>query len=1089
MPAKPDFRGKFDFPKKSLKFQFQSGLAHQVYAVDSVVNLFVDYSQAETIDFVLGNDVVPNIDPYYEFDEEWLYSNYRSVVEINRKSAEIRADIPINDRLAYDNGFMLRKTRFENKSARYPVFTIEMETGTGKTYTYFRTIHELKRNYGFRKFIIVVPSIAIYEGTIKAFKQTREHFKTLYQNDNTNLIEYDGQYISRLRTFSNSNFTEILVMTIGSFNGVSNIIYKPTEKLQGDWLPIEYIQNTRPILILDESQNYRTDLAREALRTLNPLFAINYSATPVDKYNLVYRLSPGDAFRQNLVKSINVRGVTTQYNLNDESLTLSIVDIKKNPITADIKAFCIRGGVKTREIIKNLKPDDDLGKKTNNPDFEGFIIEEINYGKQQITFKNQSILSKTASSGLTLSERDVYRVQIEVAIKQHFEKQKYLLNKGIKVLTLFFIDRVPHYKGDHDPFIRLYFEAAFNKLKENDEYFKRFDATEVHSGYFAPKKEKAKGKPDAGDEAFFDYVELDDYKGKDKKEIQEAEKEAFSLIMKDKETLLTLPETIAGAGRDSKRNVAFIFAHSALREGWDNPNVFNICLLKEPRYVTTNQKNTRRQELGRGLRLCVNQNGERVQNDTINTLTVICPEDFSQYANALQQEYSDTDDIPPPPPTDAARKPATRKDDIFSSDNFRKFWNNLSRKTNYQINIDTDKLISECSSRLNNLNTIFPEPHIVITKGQFTMSEYKISLIGTNLGAAKIRITVTDTTGRNDVLFGSYYRTGYNFGRVSKDKNLYGFQIVEIRDDKKEPYVIFGNKGRLTLSDHIVFSGNQLVNEEPRKVEAAQTNYPVFNIIDRAAKALSLTRPTILDIFKHLSDERKKKLFNNPEGFCTVFISEIRDELSRHVAEKIEYSLSRDFALFSNTDTVYPEETHTDALFAAESAPSYAEENMQMFDAEGNKVFLDDYFPKTKQFNQRELIPGSTHSLYDFIQKDSDVEERFVKDRLSEDDKDRKILCYFKFPANFKIHIPKIIGNYNPDWGIVRILPDGKTSIQLVRETKGTVDPKHLRFANEGRKIMCAQKHFDALGIDYQQVTDKTQDYLETKARKNATLF
>jgi len=1055
---------------KPLKFQFQSGLAHQVYAVDSVVNLFAEYSwEISQEDFTFENDVIPNIDPWYEFDEEWLYSNYRDVVETNKKSAEIQADIPINDHLSYDDGLMLKKTKFENKSSRFPIFTIEMETGTGKTYTYIRTIHELKRNYGFRKFIVVVPSIAIYEGTIKAFKQTREHFKTFYQNDNTNLIEYDGRYISRLRTFSNSSFTEILVMTIDSFNGASNLVYKPTEKLQGEWLPIEYIQKTRPILILDESQNYRTPLAREALRTLSPLFAINYSATPgttLDKYNLIYRLSPGDAFRQKLVKNINVRGVTAQYNLNDKTLTLSIEDIRKNPISADIRAYCIKGGVKSREILKNLKPGDDLGIKTNNPDFAGFVIEEINAAKQQITFTNQSVLAKTAASGLSLSDREVYRVEIEEAIKKHFEKQKNLLSKGIKVLTLFFIDRVPHYKGDRDPFIRLYFEAAFDKLKADDEYFKQFEAAEVHSGYFAPKKAEKKDE-----ETFFDYVELDDYKGKDKKEIKEAEKQAFSLIMQDKETLLTLPD-----GKDPKKNVAFIFAHSALREGWDNPNVFNICLLKEPRYDTANQKNTRRQELGRGLRLCVNQEGMRVQNDSINNLTVICPEDFSQYADSLQKEYRDSGDVPPPPPTDVTRKPATRKDDIFKSTDFIRFWNTLSRKTDYKINIDTGELIKNCVARLNDLNTIFPELHIVVTKGIFSMSEYKISLLGTSLGAAKIRITVTDTSGRNDVLFGHYYRVGYNFGRVSKDKNLMGFQIVEIKEDKKDPYVFFGNKQKLTLTDQIIFSGNPEANTEIRSDLEAQSSYPVFNIIERASKALSLTRPTILSIFKSISADRKKKLFVNPEGFSSVFINEIRDELARHIAEKIEYTLSRDFTIFK--DAEHQEEPP--ALFAAESTPAYGkEETPQVFESEGSLVVLEDYFPETKQFPQRELIAGSSHSLYDFIQKDSDVEEHFVKNRLCEDDKNGKILCYFKFPANFRIHIPKIIGNYNPDWGIVRLLPDGKTSIQLVRETKGNIDPKRLRFANEGRKILCAQRHFDVLGINYRQVTDETLDYLD----------
>jgi type III restriction enzyme len=306
-------------------------------------------------------------------------------------------------------------------------------------------------------------------------------------------------------------------------------------------------------------------------------------------------------------------------------------------------------------------------------------------------------------------------------------------------------------------------------------------------------------------------------------------------------------------------------------------------------------------------------------------------------------------------------------------------------------------------------------------------------------------------------------------------------------DDKNDPYVIFANKKKLTLTDPIIFSGHVTSSEKPLPVREAQTSYPVFNIIERASKALSLTRPTILSIFKSMNADRKQKLFANPEGFFTVFINEIRDELAKHVAEKIEYSLSREFKVISGGKGYEPGIPVYDTI-AADSAPAYGskQETPKFFDADGKPVVIEEYFPEKKQFPQRELIPGSKHSLYDFIQKDSDVEERFVKNRLCIDDKDGKIICYFKFPANFKIHIPKIIGNYNPDWGIVRCLEDGKTTIQLVRETKGNIDPKQLRFASEGLKIAVAKKHFAALGINYRQITDETTDYLELKTADNS---
>jgi len=1049
---------------KPLKFKFESDQPHQNEAIHSVVNLFTGFSQ-NIVDFSLANDVVPNFNDE-EFEQEWLYSNYAEIIATNKNSAETQAELPLVPSPGeYENGLMLKKTKFENDSVRFPVFTIEMETGTGKTYVYFRTIHELKQKYGFRKFIIVVPSIAIYEGTIKAFQQTKEHFKTIYSNENIGLLKYDGQQISQLRGFAGSTFTEIMVMTIDSFNKASNIIYKPTEKLPGEWLPVEYLQATRPILILDESQNYRSSLSREALRTLNPLFAVNYSATPVDRYNLLYRLSPADAFRHKLVKQIKVHGVTQQHNLNDKTLTVSIENFinDKNGISADLNAYCISDGTKSLKTIK-IRKNDDLYKKTGNPDFEGFIIEDIDYGAGKIIFTNQSVLTKEAHQSITLSKREIFRVQIEEAIKYHFKKQKELMSKNIKVLTLFFIDRVDHYKGIKDPFIKNYFEAAFDKIKHEYPAFSKLNADEVHEGYFARKKDE---------EVYFDSIDPDENKGlaeKDKKAMREAEKEAFQKIMREKEKLLSFSE-----------KTCFIFAHSALREGWDNPNVFTICLLKEPVYETENQKNTRRQELGRGLRLCVNQDGVRVKDEGVNILTIVCPEDFIQYADKLQKEYAATGDIAPPAPTNAVRQPATRNENVFNHEDFRTFWANLSRQTEYLINIDTDEFVKKCTEKLNHPDIIFPDTQIVITKGEIVMTDYKISLEHTNLGHAKIYIYISDTKGRDDTLFGNYYPVKFDFGKRTKDKNLSGYKIVSIIDDKHDPIVIFGNGKKLTRESPISFSGNPQQIQSQRTVQTGNTNYPVFNILERSSKAIGLTKHTILSIFKGLHEHKKSKIFNNPEGFIHVFINEIREELADHIAHKIVYSLSRAFPEKTDFNEYHVEdytpskpENLQQGLFVADEAPPYItlKPNSTNFQFDNN-LPLDVYFPISKEYPQRELIEGSTHSLYDFIQTDSDVERNFVDLRLKDDDKKGNIVCYFKFPANFKIRVPRIIGNYNPDWGIVRIGADGKAKIHLVRETKGSSDPNQLRFSNEKRKIKCAEKYFKALNISYRQVTDK----------------
>jgi type III restriction enzyme len=1022
---------------KALKFKFEASQPHQKEAIDSVVGMFKGFSQ-DIAGFQLEYDVVPNIQDFYDFDEEWLYGNYQEVIKINNKikeSAGFQPDLPMNASLQYEDGFML--SGIDDRSVRFPVFTIEMETGTGKTYTYFRTIHELKQLYGFRKFIVVVPSVAIYEGTIKAFKQTKEHFKTLYGNENIHLTEYDGQQISRVRSFATSSFTEIMVMTIDSFNKSSNIIYKPTEKLQGEWLPIQYIQAARPILILDESQNYRSSLSREALRTLNPLFVVNYSATPVDKYNLLYRLSPVDAFRYNLVKRIKVLGVTQQHNLNDNDLSLAIESInnERGLPTAVIRAYVVANGVKSQQSIK-IKRGDDLLAKTHNTDFTGFVVEEINAGTNTITFTNQSVLKTGGTDGITLSKREIFRVQIEETIKFHLERQKALREKGIKVLSLFFIDKVANYKGD-EPFIKTTFEAAFNRLKHNDDFFKNVEASEVHKGYFAQKK---------GDTNFLDTLDTTGTTATDKKKIQEAEKEAFHLIMQDKERLLSFAE-----------KTAFIFAHSALREGWDNPNVFCICTLN-----TAQSENRKRQEIGRGLRLARNSAGEQIKDESVNILTVIANESYEAYVNSLQREYAETGDVSPPTPTKAKRDKAKRNDAIYNSMDFRAFCNKLAKQTQYIININTPELIEQCSNKINSDSTVFPDPQIVITRGDFVISNYTLILIEAKVGLAKIKLSITDVKGKNDV-FEQWHPVGYDFCRKIKDINLSGLRIVQLDVHPTDPIVHFGNGIKLYKSQPHSFSGKPDVVQHQRTVQQAQETYPVFNLIDRTSKTIGLTRPTIVEIFKKISDNKKVKIFSNPEGFASVFIKEIREQLANHIAEKIEYTLSNEYQA-----TILNEEGVISSLnIAAEPQSNYSTRS----------VDLD--FPSEKDYTQRELIPGSATSLYDQIQTDSDVERNFVINRLQEDDKKGNLVCYFKFPSNFKIRIPKIIGNYNPDWGIIRFEANGKNKVQLVRETKGSMNPNLLQFPNEKRKIDCAKKHFKIIGIKYRQVNDKIINYWE----------
>lgn len=998
-----------------IKIKFEANQEHQIKAVESVINLFQGMPKLETA-FQLGDDIIGNLQPYNVPEEHWLYDNLQEVqTSFNQYTESLGSSSKIDHpeiKLQTDEGFLLEGIGKEFESHRYPSFTIDMETGTGKTYVYLRTIHELKKHYGFRKFIIVVPSIAIYEGVIKSFEITKEHFKTLYGNETIGITKYDGQQISKVRNFATSGFTEIMVITLDSFNKNTNLFYKSTEKLPGERKPFEYIQETRPILILDESQNYRSPISRTALRTLKPLFAINYSATPGTKAdetpNTLFKLSPVDAFRLNLVKKIQVWGISEDYNVNDPQLNLALNSISQSAygLSAKFRTLVNEKGKMIEKII-DLKKNEELFLKTKNPLHRGIIIDVINKKDGTIVFTNGDEMVVKEDDNVSISKREIFRIQIEKTILEHFARQRQLRKMGIKVLSLFFIDKVANYINE-DGLIKTLFDETFERLKRQDDYFKKIKPQDVREGYFAKKKE-----------VFIDTALEDEKKTKEQREL---EKVAYELIMKDKEKLLNLDE-----------KVCFIFAHSALREGWDNPNVFQICTLN-----TSVSENKKRQEIGRGLRLCVNQKGERVLDEGVNILTVVANESYRSYVECLQKEYIDSGDLVPPQPSNASTTSAKRNDKVFRKKEFQQFWENLCRKTDYKINIDSTKLVEDCISKFNNHQFHFPEPRIIITKGQFIINTYNIELLEVKVGMAKISLSISDTEG-GDLKSTQWFKKGADLSLVAnRDEKLKGYKIVQISGINDDvPEVIFGNGKKITVYSPIYFEIEKSIETDQKFVQEQQTTYHVFNVIERTSKELGITRTTIFDIFKSIEKKKKESVFKNPEGFSATFIHVIKEVLTDHIAERIEYSLSNE---------------------------------LYDFDIELS-------FPELRKHPQKELIDGSKNSLYDQIQIDSDVEKRFVEFRVKEEDELGNIVCYFKFPNTFKVNIPKLIGNYNPDWGIIRLDEKGKPTLKLVRETKGNVDTTKLRFTNEGRKIDCAEKHFATIGVDYRTVDDKIETW------------
>ncbi len=536
-------------------------------------------------------------------------------------------------------------------------FSVEMETGTGKTYVYLRTILELNLKYGFKKFIIVVPSVAIREGVLKSLKMTKAHFKQVYDNISYNFYEYDSSKLNKIRQFARSNNLEIMVMTIDSFNKNTAIMNKSIDKLSGE-KPIELVKKTNPILILDEPQNMETEIAKTAIASLNPLFKLRYSATHKNSYNLIYRLTPFDAYEKNLVKKIEVLSIVKDNDFNSVFIYCEDIALDAKGIYALLK-LNKKQKLGYKPTLIKLRNNEDIQKKTGNPDYKDLKITKINVKEGWVEFFKGPTLYKGQERGG--DKQELMTIQIRQTIIEHFIKAKKLKAQGIKVLSLFFIDKVSNYK-DKDGFIRKTFIKEFNDQKEKFDEYKNLDVNAVHKGYFSTYKTDSK---------------------------MEEDKDAYDLIMKDKEKLLSFEEP-----------TQFIFTHSALREGWDNPNIFNICVLRE-----LNSPISRRQTIGRGIRLPVNKNGERVTHSNFNVVTVIASESYAEYCKKLQTEYEDDGimEIPPRPENARNRKIIKLRKGFILNPEFKILWNKISKRTRYAVNIDTEKLVKDCAAKISEI--------------------------------------------------------------------------------------------------------------------------------------------------------------------------------------------------------------------------------------------------------------------------------------------------------------------------------------------------------------------------------------------------
>lgn len=662
-----------------MKLSFESNLQYQQDAVQSVVGLFEGQAQDDAVfqyDMIEKQaSLIDGIGNKLVLSEEQILSNLQNVQRQNEITPSEQLD-----------GMH---------------FSIEMETGTGKTYVYLRTIYELNKQYGFKKFVIVVPSVPIREGVLKNLQITHEHFQTLYDNTPMRFYVYDRNKISQLRGFAAGDNIEVLVINIDSFAKDENVINKPNDKLNGQE-PINFIKQVQPIVIVDEPQNMESEKRIAAIRNLNPLCTLRYSATHRNRYNLIYSLNPVKAYDLGLVKQIEVDSVFEENSLNGAFVALDSISTTKTKVTAKVSIDVNdRNGVKRKTV--SVRAGDDLFEKSLGREIyrSGYIVEEIDASNGCVVFSNGDTLYQGQRKD-DMND-DVMKFQILRTVEEHLRKELKLNKQGIKVLSLFFIDRVANYRTYNEQGnavkgkFALWFEEIYTDLMKRPEFqpLNHYELEKIHNGYFSQDK-KGRVKDTSGE--------------------TQADDDTYNLIMRDKETLL-----------DMNNPLRFIFSHTALREGWDNPNVFQICTLNE-----TKSEIKKRQEIGRGLRLPVNQEGVRCYDRNINRLTVVANESYNDFAKALQTELQEECGVnfgnrikPKRDRVSVKYKKGFEADPLFLS-----IWEKLKAKTTYRVNYDTALLIEKAAKEVKEMPRITPpsirsvKSKVVITDEGVTM-EYK----------------------------------------------------------------------------------------------------------------------------------------------------------------------------------------------------------------------------------------------------------------------------------------------------------------------------------------------------------------------------
>ena len=943
-----------------------------------------------------------------ELDARQLLENIRKV--------QRESNIPLSDKLVATNGLGACS------------LDIEMETGTGKTYVYIKTMFELNKRYGWSKFIVVVPSIAIREGVHKSFAMLEDHFMEHYGRKARYFV-YDSGNLNQLDNFSSGSGIHVMIINTQAFaaslkeggrSKESRIIYDKRDAF-GSRRPIDVIAANRPIIIMDEPQKMEGEATQTGLKRFAPLFVLNYSATHKTTHNTVYALDALDAYKEKLVKRIQVKGFELK-NLQGTNTYLyidSIILSKDKPPMVRIELEVKRkSGIITRESRK-LAYGDDLFVASDLNQYKGYVISDINPYRNTVTFLNGVTLHKGEVTG-DVSELALQRVQIRETIRSHFEKERELFGKGIKTLSLFFIDEVAKYKSYDEQgnevqgvFQQIFEEEYTRLLNENislfddayQAYLRRFPVQEIHGGYFSIDKKSGHA--------------IDSKTGR-KSDLSD-DISAYDLILKDKERLLSFDEPMR-----------FIFSHSALREGWDNPNVFQICTLRH-----SNSEVNKRQEVGRGLRLCVDKNGNRMDYEAlgdrvhdINKLTVIANESYSTFVDDLQKKTRES----------LRERPRKATMDFFKDKTVL-----LADGTKHTI---TENEAVSIHAYLYD-NEYIDEQGVVTRRYKDDLQENSLAALPRRLEPmAQSTHKLVQSTYDENILLDDMIEDG-NRTRSPENKLNENFAKKEFQElwhniNHKYVYTVhydseelvckavaaINEKLYVTELKYIMTEGAQQAADQfgdthttTKRIGTVSTSTVKYDLVGEIAKGATLTRRTVVAILKGISQTKLYMFRNNPEEFIRKTIRIIKEQKATMIVEHISYNKIEE----TYDSTIFTKDKHTQPIEKAYAA---------------KKHVMDYVFPDSKGETE---FAGSLDSA-------------------------TEVCVYAKLPRAFQIPTP--VGNYAPDWAIAFNRGTVK-HIFFIAETKGSMDTMEMRGV-EKAKIECAEKLFNNVStshVRYHRVT------------------